>query len=77
MSAMNALGYHVAAFEVDGYPTRDELVYVSHAVAGRQISRFSMRGSEPTHGVRQLLRVDLPHTRPNAADNIRLFRRDH
>jgi 2-polyprenyl-6-methoxyphenol hydroxylase-like FAD-dependent oxidoreductase len=37
------LGYHVAAFEVDGYQPRDELVYVSHAIPGRQISRFSMR----------------------------------
>jgi 2-polyprenyl-6-methoxyphenol hydroxylase-like FAD-dependent oxidoreductase len=37
------LGYHVAAFEVEGYRPRDELVYVSHAVPGRQISRFSMR----------------------------------
>jgi 2-polyprenyl-6-methoxyphenol hydroxylase-like FAD-dependent oxidoreductase len=39
-----SLGYHVAAFEVDGYRPRDELVYVSHAVPGKQISRFSMRG---------------------------------
>jgi 2-polyprenyl-6-methoxyphenol hydroxylase-like FAD-dependent oxidoreductase len=38
------LGYHVAAFEVEGYRPRDELVYVSHAVPGRQVSRFSMRG---------------------------------
>jgi 2-polyprenyl-6-methoxyphenol hydroxylase-like FAD-dependent oxidoreductase len=38
-----ALGYHVAAFELQGYRPRDELVYVSHAVPGRQISRFSMR----------------------------------
>jgi 2-polyprenyl-6-methoxyphenol hydroxylase-like FAD-dependent oxidoreductase len=38
-----ALGYHVAAFEVEGYRPRDELAYVSHAVPGRQISRFSMR----------------------------------
>jgi 2-polyprenyl-6-methoxyphenol hydroxylase-like FAD-dependent oxidoreductase len=37
------LGYHVAAFEVEGYRPRDELVYVSHAVPGRQISRFAMR----------------------------------
>ena len=29
-----SLGYHVAAFEVEGYRPRDELVYVSHAVAG-------------------------------------------
>lgn len=38
-----SLGYHVAAFEVGGYRPRDELVYVSHGVPGRQISRFSMR----------------------------------
>jgi len=37
------LGYHVAAFELTGYRPRDELVYVSHAVPGRQISRFAMR----------------------------------
>jgi len=41
-----SLGYHVAAFEVDGYRPRDELVYVSHAVPGRQISRFAMRGDQ-------------------------------
>lgn len=38
-----SLGYHVAAFEVEGYSPRDELVYVSHARPGRQVSRFSMR----------------------------------
>lgn len=38
-----SLGYHVAAFELEGYRPRDELVYVSHGVPGRQISRFSMR----------------------------------
>jgi 2-polyprenyl-6-methoxyphenol hydroxylase-like FAD-dependent oxidoreductase len=38
-----SLGYHVAAFEIDGYRPRDELVYVSHGVPGRQISRFAMR----------------------------------
>ena len=37
------LGYHVAAFEVSGYGPRDELVYVSHTLPGRQVSRFSMR----------------------------------
>ncbi len=37
------LGYYVAAFEVDRYEPRDELVYISHAVPGKQISRFSMR----------------------------------
>ncbi|MGH8194049.1 MAG: FAD-binding domain [Woeseiaceae bacterium] len=38
------LGYHVAAFAIKGYRPRDDLVYVSHAQPGRQISRFSMRG---------------------------------
>jgi 2-polyprenyl-6-methoxyphenol hydroxylase-like FAD-dependent oxidoreductase len=38
-----SLGYHVAAFEVEGYRPRDELIYVSHGVLGRQVSRFSMR----------------------------------
>jgi 2-polyprenyl-6-methoxyphenol hydroxylase-like FAD-dependent oxidoreductase len=37
------LGYHVAAFETVGYRPREDLVYVSHAVPGRQVSRFSMR----------------------------------
>jgi 2-polyprenyl-6-methoxyphenol hydroxylase-like FAD-dependent oxidoreductase len=37
------LGYHVAAFELEGYRPRDELVYITYGVAGRQISRFSMR----------------------------------
>jgi 2-polyprenyl-6-methoxyphenol hydroxylase-like FAD-dependent oxidoreductase len=38
-----SLGYHIAAFAVEGYRPRDELVYVSHAVPGRQVSRWSMR----------------------------------
>jgi 2-polyprenyl-6-methoxyphenol hydroxylase-like FAD-dependent oxidoreductase len=38
-----SLGYHVAAFETGGYRPRDELVYVSHGVPGRQVSRFAMR----------------------------------
>jgi 2-polyprenyl-6-methoxyphenol hydroxylase-like FAD-dependent oxidoreductase len=38
-----SLGYHVAAFEADGYRPRDELIFVSHSLPGRQISRFSMR----------------------------------
>lgn len=38
-----SLGYHVAAFEIEGYQPRDELVYVSHGVPGRQVSRFSLR----------------------------------
>ena len=37
------LGFHVAAFEVEGYRPRDELVYVTFGIAGRQLSRFAMR----------------------------------
>jgi 2-polyprenyl-6-methoxyphenol hydroxylase-like FAD-dependent oxidoreductase len=36
------LGYHVAAFEVDGYRPRDDLVYLTYGVPGRQVSRFAM-----------------------------------
>ncbi len=38
-----SLGYHVVAFEAGGHRPRDELVFVSHSLPGRQISRFSMR----------------------------------
>lgn len=38
------LGYTVAAFEAGGYRPRDELVYVSHSVPGKQAARFAMRG---------------------------------
>ncbi|MEO8337230.1 MAG: FAD-binding domain [bacterium] len=38
-----SLGYHVAAFEVEGYRPREELVYISHDLPGRQISRISVR----------------------------------
>ena len=37
------LGYAIAAFEVAGYRPRDELVFVSHSVPGKQISRFTLR----------------------------------
>lgn len=40
---ITSLDYHVAAFEVEGYRPRDELVYVSHGLPGRQVSRFAMR----------------------------------
>jgi 2-polyprenyl-6-methoxyphenol hydroxylase-like FAD-dependent oxidoreductase len=38
-----SLGYHAAAFEVEGYRPRDELVYLGYGVPGRQVFRFSMR----------------------------------
>lgn len=38
------LGYKVAAFEVEGYRPRDELVYVMYTEVGQQVGRFAMRG---------------------------------
>jgi 2-polyprenyl-6-methoxyphenol hydroxylase-like FAD-dependent oxidoreductase len=38
-----SLGYQAAAFEVEGYRPREELVYVGYGVPGRQVFRFSMR----------------------------------
>ena len=37
------LGFAVAAFEVAGYRPREELVFVSHNLPGKQISRFAVR----------------------------------
>ncbi|MGH9510933.1 MAG: FAD-binding domain [Terriglobales bacterium] len=39
----NYLGYKVAAFEVDGYRPRDELVYIMYTEVGQQVGRFAMR----------------------------------
>lgn len=36
------LGYKVAAFSVDGYRPRDELVYVMFTEVGQQVARFAM-----------------------------------
>jgi 2-polyprenyl-6-methoxyphenol hydroxylase-like FAD-dependent oxidoreductase len=38
-----SLDYHVAVFEAEGYRPREERVYLSHNLPGRQVSRFSMR----------------------------------
>ncbi len=38
------LGYKVAAFEVEGYRPRDELVYVMYTEVDQQVGRFAMRG---------------------------------
>jgi 2-polyprenyl-6-methoxyphenol hydroxylase-like FAD-dependent oxidoreductase len=37
------LGIKVAAFEVEGYRPRDELVYVMYSEVSRQVARFAMR----------------------------------
>jgi 2-polyprenyl-6-methoxyphenol hydroxylase-like FAD-dependent oxidoreductase len=38
------LGYTVAAFTTDSFRPRDEDIYLSHSVPGRQVARFSLRG---------------------------------
>lgn len=40
------LGYRVAAFTVKGYRPRDEEVYVSYSLPGRQVARFAMRNDQ-------------------------------
>jgi 2-polyprenyl-6-methoxyphenol hydroxylase-like FAD-dependent oxidoreductase len=37
------LGYYTAAFSASHYPHRDEGVYVSYTVPGRQLARYSLR----------------------------------
>lgn len=37
------LGYMVAAFEVEGFRPRDERVYVSYCLPGKQAARFALR----------------------------------
>ena len=40
------LGFKVAAFVVDGYQPRDELVYVMYTEVGQQAARFTMRDNQ-------------------------------
>ncbi|OBI80008.1 FAD-binding domain [Mycobacterium sp. 1245805.9] len=40
------LGYRVAAFEVQGYRPRDELIYLAYTTPGRMLARFAMRGEK-------------------------------
>lgn len=37
------LGYKAAAFGIDGYRPRDELVYIMYSEVGQQVGRFAMR----------------------------------
>jgi 2-polyprenyl-6-methoxyphenol hydroxylase-like FAD-dependent oxidoreductase len=39
----HALGFHVAAFETQGYQPRDELTFVTYGLPGRHASRFALR----------------------------------
>jgi 2-polyprenyl-6-methoxyphenol hydroxylase-like FAD-dependent oxidoreductase len=38
------LGYMVGAFQGEGYRPREDLVYVSYTIPGKQVARFAMRG---------------------------------
>ncbi|MFZ0519208.1 MAG: FAD-binding domain [Acidobacteriaceae bacterium] len=40
------LGFKVAAFVVDGYQPRDELVYLMYTEVGQQVARFSLRDNQ-------------------------------
>lgn len=61
-----SLGYHVAAFEVDGYRPRDDLVFISHNLPGRQISRFSMRDDKTLFLFLFLDRFMIGHEEPKS-----------
>ena len=53
------LGCLVAAFVVDGYRPRDELVFVTHSRPGRSVSRFSLHGDRTMFLF--VYRADHPH----------------
>jgi 2-polyprenyl-6-methoxyphenol hydroxylase-like FAD-dependent oxidoreductase len=60
------LGYKVAAFEVEGYGPRDELVYVMYTEVGQQVGRFAMRGDRTLF----LLTFMAPETEETTIDDI-------
>jgi len=72
------LGYTVAAFQAEGYRPRDELVYVSYAVPGKQVARFAMRGDRTmflfVFAADEPPQVDVHDTAPQKALLNALFR---
>lgn len=60
------LGYKVAAFDVDGYKARDELVYVMYTEVGQQVGRFAMRGDRTLF----LFTFGAPESEEAAIDDI-------
>jgi 2-polyprenyl-6-methoxyphenol hydroxylase-like FAD-dependent oxidoreductase len=42
------LGYYAASFNTPNYPVRDEGVYVSYALPGRQLGRYALRDGRTT-----------------------------
>ena len=61
-----SLRCYVAAFQLAGYPRRDELTYVSHTVPGRQAARVSLRGDETL--ILLVCRAELIDGHPAGAD---------
>ena len=56
------LGYVVAAFEIEGYRPRDEDVYVSYTLPGKQIARFAMQDD------RTMILLVFAATHPSSVD---------
>lgn len=68
------LGCQVAACVIDGYRPRDELVYITHNLSGRQIGRvwrWSSRTCWPVNsrGPRAIFRGRSPHTSRGSASS--------
>lgn len=68
------LGCQVAAYVIDGYRPRDELVYVTHNLPGRQVGRFSMDGDRTL--VLFIFRSSAPRM-PDSLDDGKALLRSH
>ena len=68
------LGCLVAAFVVDGYRPRDELVYVTHSRPGRSVARFTLRGDRTLFLF--VYRSDHPHDIGDAAAGTARLRQE-
>jgi 2-polyprenyl-6-methoxyphenol hydroxylase-like FAD-dependent oxidoreductase len=67
-------GCLVAAFVVDGYRPRDELIYVTHSQPGRSVSRFTLRGDRTMFLF--VFRSNHPHHASDAAAGKALLRHE-
>ena len=68
------LGCMVAAWVVDGYRPRDELVYVTHSHPGRSVGRFTLRGNRTMFLF--VFRSERPHEVGDAATGKARLRRE-
>ncbi|KUH83473.1 MULTISPECIES: FAD-binding domain [unclassified Mycobacterium] len=66
------LGCQVAACVLDGYRPRDELVYVTHNMPGRQIGRFALDGDRTL--VLFIFRSSDPQVAPDTESSKKLLR---